>query len=92
MRSLNAAQIHVLRAAAKGDLYRTDLGNYRISGHRPFHPAAYGLVLVGLLERSGERGVFLNWAADLVEGEPILPTSAGHEALQALGIRISNAA
>lgn len=86
MHSLNEAQVSVLRAAADGELYRTPLGNYRISGQNGFCPAAYWLIQAGLLERTGEQGTFLSWQAHLVQGETIRPTEDGRSVLATITV------
>lgn len=92
MHSLNEAQLETLRAAANGELYRTTLGNYRISGHRSYRPSAYGLELVGLIEKSGGMAMFNSPEAHLVEGETIRATTAGLEVLASLTVHTTRAA
>lgn len=89
---LSESQINTLAAAADGDLYRTTLGNYRISGQSGLRPSAYGLERAGLLERAGEQGTFLDSRAHLVQGETIRPTHAGLEVLASLTVHTTRAA
>lgn len=90
--NLNDAQIGTLRAASRGDLYRTTLGNYRISGQNGFCPSAHNLEQAGLLEQAGDMGTFLDHRARLVQGETIRPTTVGLEVLASLTVHTTRAA
>lgn len=92
MHSLNSAQINALQAAAKGELYRTTLGTYRISGQRSPAPAAYWLEQAGLIEGAGDCVFHYGATGRGVQGETIRLTAAGYEALNALGVHTSQTA